>query len=44
MGVPQNAWFVMDNPPKMADLEVPSFMETPCMVVSMRDISKMDRF
>ena len=29
IGVPQNGWFMMENPIKMDDLEVPLFLETP---------------
>ena len=32
IGVPQNGWFIMENPIKMHDLEVPLFLETPICI------------
>ena len=34
IGVPQNGWFIMENPIKMDDLGMPLFSETSCWVHS----------
>ena len=44
MGIPQNGWFIMENPTKMDDLEYPYFRKPPnscgkivvCLLQSMK--------
>ena len=31
IGVPQNGWFIVENPVKLDDLVIPLFLETPIL-------------
>ena len=42
IGIPQNGWFIMQNPIKIDDLGVPSFLETPWCRFGFLMISSVD--
>ena len=37
IGVPRNRWFIIKNPIKMDDLGLPLFLETPMLLITLRD-------